>query len=422
LVTLFNLPTSSVFERKLKEAVDFQKLSQSVPAGQSEKETYEILIDSSMSAVFADAAWLEIKDGDTRTILKRGINHDGIHNLKSSLNDGDIKRVIDLEFSDNIRQHKVFTSLPKGDFRSIFALPILVKNEQIGALVLLQEVNDAFNREMVTIITTFVNQASITLENARLINEALENERYKEQLKIAKSVQQSLLPQQLASNGCFQITAYSMAADEVGGDYYDIIEHGEDKYSFIIGDVSGKGTSAAFHMAQMKGVFHSLSESTSRPGEFILKANQALSRCLEKSSFITASYYSIDTKSKEIEFVRAGHCPTLVYRKKDDKADFLSTKGMGLGIVRNSDYKKYVHCNTIQFESGDVVLLHTDGITEAKDHTNEQFGEERLKDSLIKHINQSPEDIKEGIINDLYQFLNGTKLEDDYTVVIIKFE
>ncbi len=421
LVTLFNLPTSSVFERKLKEAVDFQKLSQSVPAGQSEVETYEILIDSSMSAVFAEAAWIEIKQSKENKIIKRNINKKTISEVKSAITDSDLGKVVNLEFSGNVSQQKIFTSLSKGEYRSVFALPILIKNEQIGALVLLQEVSDAFNREMVNIITTFVNQASIALENARLLDDAIENERYKEQLKIAKNVQKSLLPEVLPSNKDFCIAAYSMAAEEVGGDYYDIIHHGDGRFSLVIGDVSGKGTSAAFNMAQMKGIFHSLGQQNLEPREFIVQANEALARCLEKSSFITASYYNFDTNNRRINFVRAGHCPTLIYKAKEKKANFLQTKGMGLGVLRNSEYEKYVYSNAIKYDPGDIIILHTDGITEATDQNNQQFGEEGLKTALLKNVSKQPEQIREGIIEELYSFLNGKKLDDDYTLVILKF-
>lgn len=422
LVTLFNLPTSSVFERKLKEAVDFQKLSQSVPAGQSELETYEILLDSSMSAVFADAAWLEFQTADgNEKLVSRFINAEEVRELKDQIKNEQIRSVVDLEYSGNISQSRVYTSLSRGDFRSIFALPILIKNKQVGALVLLKEVSDAFNKEMVNIITTFVNQASITLENARLLDDAIENERYKEQLSIAKNVQKSLLPSELATDGTFCISAYSMAADEVGGDYYDIVNHGDGEFGLIISDVSGKGTSAAFNMAQMKGIFHSLSQVSSDPGDFIRKANDALGRCLEKSSFITASYYLINTEQRKVDYVRAGHCPTLRYNAAEGTVEIMQTDGMGLGIIRNSTYDKYVHTYTFNYKPGDVVLLHTDGITEAMDPEKNQFGTIGLKDSLQRHAKKEPEKIKEGIIEDLYQYLNGTKLEDDYTLVIMKF-
>lgn len=425
LVTLFNLPTSSVFEKKLQEAVDFQKLSQSVPAGQSESETYDILLDGSMSAVFADAAWLEVKSDGSSHIITRNIREDEIPAIKAAVKDASLRQILDVAYSGRMIQKKVYTSLSKGPFRSVFVLPILVKNTQVGTLVLLQEVSDAFNREMVNIITTFVNQASVSLENTRLIGEALENERYKEQLKIAKNVQRSLLPEKLPFNDKIEIAAYSMAADEVGGDYYDVITTNNEDYQLIVGDVSGKGTSAAFNMAQMKGIFHSLAKQDIPAEDFIIRTNDALSSCLEKSSFITASYLKIATATREIQFIRAGHCSTLYYHAKKGKAEFLKTKGMGLGIVRNSQYANYVHCNAVKYTAGDIILLYTDGIVEAMDITGKIYGEDGLSNALHHQINEnakdlSPEKIKDGIIEDLYAFLNGKKLEDDYTLLIVK--
>lgn len=422
LVTLFNLPTSSVFERKLQEAVDFQKLSQSVTAGQSEEETYEILIESSMSAVFADAAWMEVKQDNGETVcIQRNISDDEIAHLKEKVKHEDLKRILNLNFSGNISLQKVFTSVPAGTYKSIFALPVMVKNRQIGSLVLLQEVRDAFNREMVNIITTFVNQASIAIENARLLSEAIGNERYKEQLNIAKNVQKSLLPEYLGNSERFSISAYSVSADEVGGDYYDYLELENGKIGLIIGDVSGKGTSAAFNMAQMKGIFHSLAQFGQSAQDFVIKANNALSRCLERSSFITASYFLIDIEHQTIEHVRAGHCPALFYSAKKNEIIPLAGKGMGLGIVRNSEYANYVSSCSMQFEKGDILLLHTDGFTEASDSKKQQFGDEPLKALLKNNAAKTPEEIKDKIIEELFQFMNGKKLDDDYTLVITKF-
>lgn len=422
LVTLFNLPTSSVFERKLKEAIDFQKLSQSVPSGETSDQTYEILLESSMSAVFADAAWIEIQEEGGRFQAIRNLKEAEIDKIKSRIKSKTILDIIALNFSRDISHARLSDGLKDGKFKSIVALPIHVQERQIGFIALLNEVPDAFNREMVSIITTFVNQASISLENLTLIRESLENERYKEQLKIAKNVQKSLLPDKLDLNSCIEIDAFSMAADEVGGDYYDLLQQGPTKFSLIVGDVSGKGTSAAFQMAQMKGVFHSLASQGVSPAEFNTQANIALSNCLEKSSFITATFFNVDTEKQVIEFSRAGHCPTLMFCSSEDKTDFLKCDGMGLGIVRNSTYSKYVHSSTHNYKEGDTMLLYTDGITEAKNVEGEQFGTERLKNSFNSHAKKSPTQIKESIKRDLADFTGEVEIDDDYTMVIVKFK
>ncbi|MEP0986312.1 GAF domain-containing SpoIIE family protein phosphatase [Ekhidna sp.] len=422
LVTLFNLPTSSVFEQKLKEALDFQKLSQSIPRGETRDQTYEILLESSMSAVFADAAWLEIKEESGITQVIRNLKDREVNAIKSSIKSETIKSILKLELNSEINPGKLTDDLKHQQYKSIIALPIMVQNRQEGFIVLLNEVSEAFNREMVNIITTFVNQASISLENLTLIKESIENERYKEQLKIAKNVQKSLLPTSLINNDHLTMAAFSMAADEVGGDYYDILEYKKNHFGLIIGDVSGKGTSAAFQMAQMKGIFHSLAHQGVTPEEFNKKANIALSQCLDKTSFITATYFDINTEKNILHFSRAGHCPSLFYCKTADSVDYLKCDGMGLGMVRNSSYDDYVHSNTVNYHVGDTLLLYTDGITEAKNSDGEQFGDIRLKKAFTKHASKAPDQVKEGIKNDLSEFIGEMVIDDDYTLVVIQFK
>ena len=422
LVTLFNLPTSSVFEQKLKEALDFQKLSQSIPRGETKDQTYEILLDSSMSAVFADAAWLEVKEESSTAQVIRNLKDEDVDEIKATIKGDTIRSILDLNITNEINPGKLTYDLKHSQYKSIVALPIMVQGEQVGFIVLLNEVSEAFNREMVNIITTFVNQASISLENLSLIQDSIENERYKEQLKIAKNVQKSLLPRELINNAHLTMSAFSMAADEVGGDYYDILEYQKNHFGLIIGDVSGKGTSAAFQMAQMKGIFHSLATQGVTPEEFNIKANTALSQCLERRSFITATYFDIDTENKKVNFSRAGHCPSLFYCSGKKTVDFLKCDGMGLGMVRNSSYQDYVHSNTLNYNEGDVLLLYTDGITEARNGSGEQFGNDRLKESFTRHASKPPNQIKEGIKMDLSDFIEEMIIDDDYTLVVIQFK
>ncbi len=441
LVILFNLPTSSVFEQKLGEVVNYQRLSQSIQTEQSEEKVYEILLDSAISTVFADAGWIEIRENGQNedAIEKYGsqytpyrpdlqyykfmIQDDEITEIKKTLKNDKIRNVFDFDAADRAVNYGKFQShLKQGNFKSILALPIEVQSETIGTLVLLKDVTEGFNREMAEIAHTFVNQAGISIENFRLLTSALENERYQEELKIAKKVQNSLLPELLDSNDDFEIIAFSNAADEVGGDYYDSYRIDDNKVALIIGDVSGKGTSAAFNMSQMKGVFHSLSQLNLNAVQFFDYANMALSNCLEKTSFITASYFIIDKVNKRVDYARAGHCPTLFFSKKHGTARYFENRGLGLGILRNNKFINYLDELTITYEKDDVMVLYTDGITEAQNFKKEEFGYVRLNNLLEKYAHESPEVIKQEIIRELYEFSDQENLDDDYTLIIIKFK
>lgn len=423
LVILFNLPTTSVFEQKLEEVVNFQRISQSIQTEQSEDSVYNILLETSVSTVFADAAWLEVRTHNnpkqkvfTYKITEREsqdiINHLKAKNIRGILDQGSDK-------TKNLSRH--LATLKGSRFRSILAFPIYVKGENIGTLALLKELPDGFNREMTKIVATFSNQAGISIENFRLMEEALQNERYKEELKIAKTVQKSLLPEFLEKDPDFEIAAFSESADEVGGDYYDTLRTNDHQISLIVADVSGKGTTAAFHMSQMKGIFHSLAQDCLKPDVFMCKANQALVYCLERGSFISATYFIVDTADKKVHYARAGHCPLLYFNAASNQAEYFKDKGIALGMVKNRSYSNFIEANEFRYKSGDIMVLYTDGVTEAKNGKAEEFGYERLAEVLIEVKDKSPKHIQEHLIKRLYEFTGTNNINDDYTTMIVKF-
>lgn len=421
LVILFNLPTTSVFEQKLEEVVNFQRISQSIQTEQSEESVYNILLETSVSSVFADAAWLEIHSGGQHRLFTYKITDKESNDIINHLNSHNIKGVFDQgsEKTKNLSKH--LASLRGSRFRSILAFPIHVKGENIGTLALLKELPDGFNKEMTKIVSTFSNQAGISIENFRLMEEALQNERYKEELKIAKTVQKSLLPAVLEQSPDFEIAAFSESADEVGGDYYDTLRINEDLVSIIIADVSGKGTTAAFHMSQMKGIFHSLGQKDIEPDDFMKQANQALVYCLERGSFISATYFIINTRTRKIRYARAGHCPVLYYCAAKKSFEYFKDKGVALGMVRNKSYANFIQAYEFEYRPGDLMVLYTDGITEAKDGKGEEFGYDRLMAAVSEACAKPAKGIQDHLIAKLYEFTGTSNIDDDYTTMIVKF-
>lgn len=419
LVILFNLPTTSAFEQKLKEVVNFQRLSQSIQTEKNEEEVYEILLESAVRTVEADAAWIELKSSD-RLFLNQ-LTYDKVGSVKANFSESGIsfRKKIDTNTTKN---EGVSAKIKGGDYRSVAYFPIWIDDIQEGTLYLLKDVRDGFTKELIEIIETFTNQAAISIANFRMLNEAISTERYKEELKIAKQVQAKLLPSELESNDDFDITTFTIAADEVGGDYYDSFKISGSKTALIIGDVSGKGTSAAFHMAQMKGVFLALAQLDLSPTEFLDKANLAISSGLDKTSFVTISYFVIDSGDKSINFGRAGHVPSIYYNNDERKASYFKNKGLGLGIIRGEKFKEYVQQSSLNYSTGDILVLYTDGITEAQNEEKEEFGYDRLLDLVEHNKDKEVEEIQERIIDDLYKFCNNELLEDDYSLVVVKFK
>jgi len=423
LVTLFNLPTSSVFEQKLTEAINFQRLSQSIQPEENEEQVLDILMDSCMSASYSDGAWLELNEEEhSHQEQVRFMDLETKKEIAEWIKTQKAAEVWAIgEKPEQLNPLNIRLEHPK--FESALLVPLVINKAVIGRMVLCKEVKDGFNKEMVNIISTFTRQACIAVENHRLLNQAIQNERYQEELKIAQRVQKALLPTRLDHPKSFAICAYSNAADEVGGDYYDTFKLDESRYVLIIGDVSGKGTSAAFHMSQMKGIFHSLIQLGLSPAEFMIKANSALSKCLEKNHFITASIFIIDLEKKEICHSRAGHVPTLVYSAKEQKSEFLMFDGLGLGILRNKLFANHVQEKTFRYEPGDILVLITDGIVEAKNQKGLQFGFERVKSLVEINHTKTPKEIERVLIDSLHSFVGGDgMIDDDYSLMVVKFE
>ncbi|WMJ72692.1 SpoIIE family protein phosphatase [Cytophagaceae bacterium ABcell3] len=423
LVLFFNLPTSSVFEQKFGEVMLFQKLSQSIQMGNKEEEVYSILIDNSLTTVMADAAWLEIFE-DSRSykaFLNRGISEIDIFDIKKVLRKNRIVINDSPNYIQDLRNLEYSDRLKAQDFRSVLIIPLASNNKVLGNLVLLKSITDGFDRDMVDIISTFVSQASIAIRNFRLMKEAVVNERYKEELKIAKGVQKSLLPENVFFNSHLEISAFTQSSDAIGGDYYDFFEYSREKVAVAIGDVSGHGTSAAFNMAQMKGVFQSLIQLGFSPDTFMVHANNALAKCLEKASFITLSLFVIDTAERNIVFARAGHCPPMFFDSEKGELEMLNTRGIGLGLVRNKEYGNHIEKCKRPYKEGDLLLLYTDGILEAKNPEGEEYDYERLKNIVSLNYQLSSSQITDAIISDVYEFTGTKDLKDDYTFLVIKF-
>jgi phosphoserine phosphatase RsbU/P len=191
--------------------------------------------------------------------------------------------------------------------------------------------------------------------------------------------------------------------------------------ALVVGDVSGHGTTAAFNMAQVKGIFQSLIQLRLGCDAFMIYANKAAGACLEKRSFVTLSLYMINTTDQKIEYARAGHPPALFYSASRKELKQLDAKGLGLGILRNEDYGKHIIKETISYETGDMMILYTDGIIEAPDESGEEYGLNRLTEIINKNIQLNPKQLSNNVLEDVFRFNGRKMIDDDYTLIIVKF-
>ncbi len=261
---------------------------------------------------------------------------------------------------------------------------------------------------------------SMTDSVKNLLTVQVEKERLSESLRIARQMQENLLPREVNSVGDIEISAMNIPAQEVCGDYYDILKQGDQQVGIIIADVSGKGPSAALYMAEVKGVILTLSQHTVMPRQLLMEANNILGPTLDSRNFITMTYAIIDEKNRTMKMARAGHNPILHYTAPTGVVDVVQPAGIGLGLTKNGIFERTLEEVERKLDSGDILIFYTDGLTEAMNSSNQLYGLSRLSEILLQNKHLGAEEIKSAIFRDLQIFLQSGAPQDDITLVLLK--
>jgi sigma-B regulation protein RsbU (phosphoserine phosphatase) len=279
-------------------------------------------------------------------------------------------------------------------------------------------------RDQLGDLSTSFNQMTSSIED--LLRQAEEKKRLEEELRIAHAIQMSLLPRgQLAVPG-LSISALCVPAREVGGDYYDFFPLADDRLGVLIADVSGKGTSAALYMAELKGLMLSLSRTCPSPRQLLVTANEIISAHLDSRSFITMTYAVIDLAERSMAYARAGHTPLICRRDGEHgpMVEVLQPDGMVLGLRIDGGelFERLLTDVTLPLDRGDVLLLFTDGISEAMNADSDLFGEARLARLVEEHGHLPADELRERILREIEAFVAGAPQHDDMTMILVKFE
>jgi serine phosphatase RsbU (regulator of sigma subunit) len=221
------------------------------------------------------------------------------------------------------------------------------------------------------------------------------------------------------------LAAHCEPAREVGGDYYDLFRLDEHRLGVLVADVSGKGTSAALYMAELKGVMLSLSLHYSSPRELLVTADRILADHLDTRSFITVTYAVVDLRARTLTYARAGHCPLIYYpgpHASPREAQVLAPDGLVLGLQLDGGvtFARLLEERTMPLGDGDLVVLYTDGLSEAMNAADECFGEERLRDLVEAHADLDVDGLRQRILDALGGFTDGMPPHDDMTLLLLK--
>ncbi|MCK4428089.1 MAG: SpoIIE family protein phosphatase [candidate division Zixibacteria bacterium] len=301
--------------------------------------------------------------------------------------------------------------------RSMLCVPLKVKNEMIGLISLFNKKKGAFTPDDQRLLSIIAMQSAQVIESARLYEEEKKLQQMEEDLKTARNIQLSLLPKETPSLPHVDIAGLTLAAKEVGGDYYDFINIDEDRLGIVIADVSGKGMPAALLMANVQATLRAQALANHNPSECIAKSNSLLCKSVDVGKFVTLFYGILNTKEKNFTYTNAGHCYPLIFNSKGEFRQ-LEKGGLILGMLEDYSYQE----EKIVLQPGELLLLYTDGITEAFNQRDEQFEEERLIKVVQENLSRDAKEISKQIVDDVIAFQEDVPQSDDLTLVVMKVQ
>lgn len=298
--------------------------------------------------------------------------------------------------------------------------PIKVMDDMVGLLVLNGCFGaEAYSETQTSFLGTLIRQAGFALENILLLERLTEQERMKQELKIAGQVQQSLLPAKAPVLSGFDIHGLCLPATEIGGDYFDYFNIDNHHLGIAIADVTGKGTSAAFYMAVVKGLMLSLTRTHKSPKDLLCELNRRLYGIMDRQMFITMIYGVLNTKTRCMTFSRAGHNSLLIKNAQDCTVDCRIPEGIGLGLEKGPVFEKTIDEERIDLNQFQTILFYTDGIIETTDAQDEPFGETRLIQLMKTLDNNSAENMNHAIVNAVQKHAGQIAQHDDMTLVTL---
>jgi len=314
-----------------------------------------------------------------------------------------------IRYAPDVRRDPYYIACEESTLSEV-AIPLVVDNRLVGVFTASHPELNAFPPEQLRLLQALCSHVAVAVQNARLFQrERQERERMSREAHEARVIQQALLPKSSPYVPGFAISGLSIPAGAVGGDWYDFIPLSDGKWGLVLADVSGKGTAAALLMSATRGMLRSLAEAGCGPGEVLARLNDLMVQDFPSGKFVTMVYAVLDPASRKLTFANAGHLRPLLVINNGGR--FLDTdRGMPLGLAAGGFSEVEIHLS-----AGSRLVFYSDGITEAADASEEEYGPARLENHVVD-ANASPETILE----DVRSFVNGADLQDDATVIFIK--
>ncbi len=386
-----------------------------------------MVMDEVIAAVHAERGFVMLvrDDGEMSFRVARGLDQKTIEDPQFQVSRSVVSRVakecIPLLTSDAQSDQRLSSkeSIMIMGLRAILCVPLKLKDKLLGVIYVDNRVHaGAFKPEDRELLSAIANSAAIAIENARLYQLAIVQARLEREMQMAHKVQAGLLPSQLPQISGWQFATRWQPAREVGGDYYDFIPIDDNHLAFLVADVTDKGMPAALFMASTRSTVRASSGTNTDTSTVINKVNQLLTSETEDGLYVSMIYAILDTANGKLQYSIAGHNPPLLYSAASQRVIALDHGGLWLGVEKQSTYP--VH--NITMEPGDFFVMITEGVTDAINQDKEDFGNDRLFESIQTYNGHKADDIAGGLFEKVIAHIANEPVTDDITILVVKRE
>lgn len=314
-----------------------------------------------------------------------------------------------MRYAPDVREDPYYIGCEKSALSEV-AVPLHVEDRLVGVFTASHPELHAFPAHQLKLLQALCSHIAVAVQNARLFQQERQGrERMTRDAHEARIIQQALLPKSSPYIPGFAVSGFCIPAETVGGDWYDFIPMNDGRWALVLADVSGKGTAAALLMSAARGMLRSLAEACCKPGEVLERLNRLLVEDFPPARYVTMVYAILDPAKRTLTFANAGHLHPLLIRRGE--AQFLKTdEGMPLGLASGSFSEVEV-----DLVPGTRLVFYSDGITEAENSEEEEYGPLRLQEHLLKARASA-----ESLLSDVRSFANGFRLHDDATVIMVE--
>ena len=414
--TIASLPNSGIVDRRSNEVEALSTLTRLVAESVSVDQLLTSVAHHALTVCNGHGAWCELyENGEIRVVGAQLVNEEYVQSLHSHR---DLHRLLTSNEQPVLVESMIeLIDDPQATsaIRSAIIIPLVNGGIRVGTLVMFSTIEFGFEKDDVKLLTAFGDTVGVGIDQARLMEAALEKERMQKEFDVARNIQASLLPRKPVMSECCDVDAVMIPAAQVGGDYFDYIRFGNGNLGVIIADVSGKGIPAALYMATLKGVVLAEMRNASGPADLLIRVNEVLFGSMERRTYISMMAVEFSEVGKWLKIARAGHTPALL--RLNGQIRFVTPRGVAVGIVAPNVFEHMIEEEHVAIQPGDLCLLTTDGVNERRNEKFVEMSIEPLADMMATASTINGKDLVRKTLEVLDRHGNGTDQHDDITIV-----